>query len=105
MWIDDLSLITNVTLPALSFVTFLPAFVSVIVKPGPTVPVELRCRALQRARHEREHQGHPGGGCEQSCHRVTSVPLPAGYEGYAGRSARIAERERVLVAAGLRQGS
>src|SRR3954452_24019746 len=38
LWMFDLSRIRIAYLPAFSVVTFLPALVSVIVKPGPSVP-------------------------------------------------------------------
>src|SRR5438552_17804607 len=42
VWMDDLSWITNVYLPALTcFTAFPAAFFSEIVKPGPTVPNSL----------------------------------------------------------------
>src|SRR5207237_9671320 len=39
LWIGDLSVTTKVYFPALSVVTFFVPFFSVIVKPGPTVPM------------------------------------------------------------------
>src|SRR6476659_447523 len=40
-WIDALSLITNLYVPALSVLTVLPFSLSVIVNPGPSVPVRI----------------------------------------------------------------
>src|SRR5918911_3548954 len=41
LWMFDLSVTTNLYVPALSVVTFAPPFFNVIVKPGPTVPVSV----------------------------------------------------------------
>jgi hypothetical protein len=45
LWIDDLSVITNVYAPAVNLVTLFPPLVSVIVIPGPTVPVNFGAAA------------------------------------------------------------
>src|SRR5689334_734206 len=41
LWIDDLSEILKMYVPAFSFETFLPPFVRVIVNPGPSVPTSV----------------------------------------------------------------
>ena len=55
----DLSATVIEYVPAFIVITFLPSFFSVIVKPGPTVPGQLRQRRL-RGRGDRQHARQGG---------------------------------------------
>src|SRR5688572_30552287 len=46
LWLDERSVILNRWVPALSRLTFLPPDLSVIVKPGPTLPLSVLAVAV-----------------------------------------------------------